>query len=78
MNRLLSLITFLSLIRCQVVSKETVVTFLETESSIYKDTSIFIFDGRNSPARVSESFQGEYSRQIKGDVLTFTADPVTR
>ena len=74
MNRLLYVITTLSLIGCQSVSEETTVTLRDTESPIYQDTSTFIFDGRKSPAWVSDGFFGEHSRQISDRVLTFTVE----
>ncbi|MEP3654073.1 MAG: hypothetical protein ABJO36_04170 [Litorimonas sp.] len=43
-------------------------------SAVYEDTSTFTFDGYKSHAWVSDKFNGSHGRQIKGEVLTFTAE----
>lgn len=66
---LLSLVILLS--GCQSVDKTTLKA-ASSESSIYKDTSAFTFDGYKSHAWVSDKFTGRHSRQIKDDAVHFT------
>ena len=78
MKRTIFFIAILSVVGCGPALQNPPDTFEITESRIYKDTSTFTFEGRKSPAWISDGFIGEHSRQIKGNVLTFTVKQSAR